>query len=361
MNYVLIIAKWLLIIEMVIVVIFVIFAYLLKLYFVLNGKHRNKQIIQFRKILQYSLENQKKLSHRNIKLFRKSVSNILILVNEFNLEYKDTEYWPELRQQVINEILRFKARHFAKSRNNFKKYLASRSFYFGIEKRDEPLIDNLLIDPILLVSLNASRVAFKYPSSKLINTIIDICSKGRRLQQSTFAFVIAEGLESFKKLITIIEERLNREEDPYVKTFCYHLLTQLPSHENAFSLAERDLESDNLELKLSVLDYLAHLNQKLAVTLISHCIDNKYWQVRVRAINLLGKLKDKASAQAIGEKLKDPQWWVRLRAAQALGELGDVGINILKSQSPEVDRYAYEAAQQVLISLQKAKEMRQLK
>lgn len=356
MNYVLIIAKWILIIEVVIVIIFVIFAYLTKLFFVLKDKQRKKQIIQFRETFKYVLENHKELSHKNIKYFRKSISNVLILMNEFQLEYKDTNYWSDLRQQVIKEVLRFKARHFAKSHDSFKKYLASRCFYFGIEESDELLIENLLKDPILLISLNASRVASKYPSSKLINTIIDNCSEGRRLQQSTFACVIAEGADSSKKLISIIKKRLNHEEDPYVKAFCYRLLTQLPSHEDALAQAERDLESDNLELKLTVLDYLAHLNRKTAITLILHCIDNKSWQVRVRAINLLGELKNEASAQAIGEKLRDREWWVRVRAAQALGKLGEVGINILKSQNPEVDRYAYEAAQQVLISLQKAEE-----
>ena len=84
--------------------------------------------------------------------------------------------------------------------------------------------------------------------------------------------------------------------------------------------------------------------------MIKEYLDDEQWQVRAAAAKSLGMIKDYSALQALGKKLSDKEWWVRIRAAEALGELGDEGAQILKDQSMEKDKYAYEAASQVLLS-----------
>lgn len=46
--------------------------------------------------------------------------------------------------------------------------------------------------------------------------------------------------------------------------------------------------------------------------------------------------------------LHDKEWWVRVNAAHALLKKGKEGMDILKQQSPKLDRFAYDAAQEAL-------------
>jgi len=332
--------------EVGIIILFVLFAYAAKLNQYFKARVHSAKRLKLRRIIQRVSQKGRSFSLKEFRHFKREIHFTLDMIAEFDESIIRPINWEDLKQSLIANSLLPKARVYALSKNMYRRYLAIQCFQYGPLATDEASIIRLMHDKILLISLNAARIAFKFPSIGLINSMIDAFSQGRRLQQSVYAYAIHD--ETSNQIVPIIEERLTEEKNPYTKAFCYRLLLQFPSTLLIVPSAEQDIESEVLDLKLAVINYLAHQNQQNSVSIIRKFANDSHWEVRAAVVRLLGVLNDSSSIGNIGEKLKDKEWWVRFRAAEALAALGQKGIDILKEQDPKSDRYAHEVAELIL-------------
>lgn len=348
MEIILVIAKWMLGIEIVITISFIALVYIIKLYQVLTSHDGEKLFDEIEAHLKETMNSGRELTRKDKKLLSKAVLVTLKIARHFDAEEKFKQQWEPIRTYIINSVMLPIMRKYYKSRKVYKRYYAAHLFYYYYTPEDAPKVISLIKDPALIISIEASRLGFRMASSELVNASIDVFAKYRRLQQSVFSLIATDCHEEVE---TIIFERIANEKNPYIKAFCYKLLLRFPAVQDHSEQVQRDLDSETLELRLAALNYSAH--NRHSVKLLPKFLVDKQWQMRSTAAKMLGIVKDKTSIEALGNALKDPEWWVRIRAAESLKEMGADGIKVLEKQSPEIDKYAYEAAIQVLMNEKK--------
>ncbi|MBA2654795.1 MAG: HEAT repeat domain-containing protein [Gammaproteobacteria bacterium] len=342
--------KWAAIVEICLVILLIVFAYSAQFYYRKKAERRVITTADMEKLfVSLASTSEQNISHE-LNFFKKNLPVLLQILPR--IEAQSLPHWPSIQVILVEKILKPKARRYAKSRRWSKRYFAVRCFSYGWDARDEPLLAKLIVDHTFLISLNAALVAVKKPTQSLVDTLIDFYSKGRRLQQSIFS---AKFVESDPAIGAMVSKRLAVETDPYILAFCYSLLTKLPVPDEMCPTVIRDINSAVIDLKIAALKYLAHQGPK-TTKIIRRYLSDEHWQVRVVVIKLLSALKDYESLDIIGKSLQDEAWWVRMDAAQALMSFGEKGEAILRSQDPEVDRYAYEVATRILQTSKQLKE-----
>ncbi len=339
------IVKIIAITELILVVLLLILSYGMKIFFHFKEKHNIKISTHIDQQLEATFNGQIKLSDTMINFFKSHLLTFLINLSHFEAKKNQFINWDNVIKQLSDVILKPQARVLSTSRQWFKRYLAVLCFSYGFDPEDGKLLKKLLNDDNLLISINTARVIAEFPLPELITAVVYSFAKGRRLQQAANAEILAKGSQDFSPAII---EILQKTQDPYVKSFCYRLLTQLLSSDQICSTAESDVLSENITLKIAVLNYLGAIKNKAADTIILKFIHDPHWEVRAVVTRILGERGDESAIAELEKSLKDPIWWVRVNAANSLLKLGKKGIAVLKAQSPEIDRYAYETAQEVL-------------
>ena len=111
---------------------------------------------------------------------------------------------------------------------------------------------------------------------------------------------------------------------------------------------EKDLHSEEMELKLAAARALGNQPSQRAITCLKDLLSDDLWVVRATAAKSLGRIGDNLVVPHLVKGLRDREWWVRMNSAVSLGQLGDLGKQMLRLQDPDVDPYAYDMAQYVL-------------
>lgn len=309
----------------------------------INTTQTERNLLETKNVLKESIKSADNKVIENYKQRWKQSDILLKVIAELDIETKDNSNWLSIRERLLQEIILPLARSNCNSKRWLNRLFAAQSFELLAEKEDASCIEKLLNDKIPLVNLYAALAILKMGNADLINKILDKMANVRRFSRTIHANLFYK--ISYDK-ITIIEERLRQEKDPYVRSVCYILLamfSQTPNHNIL-----RDIESENLELKISAFKYLVSSNPEAAYKQAIAFLNDNHWQLRVVAINVLSKLKQKDAMQLIAKKLVDPSWWVRFDAAKSLLEFGEKGREILIAQNPAKDIFAYETAQFIL-------------
>lgn len=344
------IATWIRVIviaQAIALVVIVILAFLLR--FRTRMKHYRMQMLtrKIHAILASDSQYQQKMEQSTATLFKKNPAILLKVVQQLDREL-DTEHWKSLRSYLIKYIILPNARRCACSPNWEKRYLACRAYQLGIHLQDVDIIRKLIDDSAAIISIHAALIAIHYSSEVLVNAVITSFAKGRHIQQSLCA-QLASNANPY--LIQFVNARLLRELDPYVKVFCYEMLSNLAFQIKPIGLVHQDIYASNLELRLAAMMYLSIHDVPAATTLLLTFIEDPLWQVRARAVKLLGNIGDPAYAELLEVGLHDSEWWVRMNTAETLARLGVRGVRVLKRQTVKADRFAYEAAREVLTTL----------
>lgn len=202
----------------------------------------------------------------------------------------------------------------------------------------------------MLIAINAAKILITKPNATAVNTIIDVFSAGRRLQQSVCSELLTE---HHKDIAPFVISRLEHEEDTYVKVFCYRLLSRLPNQELICGPAKKDILAHSADLKIAALYYIHHTTDPEKNVLINSLAQDPNWEVRAIIAKLLSFYKEEQSLIHLETLLGDKQWWVRLNAAQALVHHEARGLLILQQQHPAHNKEAFEVAQKIVHSLER--------
>lgn len=339
-NYAL---KIIIIAEFTLVILLIIFAYLLKLYFSLKVRNKNICKYELEKYLNKLIKEKTEFVKKMIRRRWRKVEIMLPVIDKF--EKKRQQGWLNIRDKLLAEILLPIARKNAYSTVWLKRYMAVKCFLHKVEENDQEIVIDLLSDRVPIVAINAIPLAFKLKSTRAIEKIIKNIAAERRLSQTVF---LREFEGSQEVVFPIIKKMLHHEKDPYIRATCYRLIKIFPKKYYIGQYIKKDIKSKVLELKLTAIRSLTHAPKSQAEPILNALLKNKVWQVRVAAIQSLGDFKDPKYIFTITSCLEDPTWWVRFNAANALKKYGERGIKILSSLDPEKDLYAFEAAQHVL-------------
>lgn len=338
------IIKVIAIVQVILVVLLLGLAYGLKLYMRTKSNRMLRVSQRLKKSLDKGIKRPKTFTISPLKLYQQNQVLLLELIQAYDAT-QDSSNWQIIRKQVLNTIILPNARRYARSKQWTKRYIASQSFKLTMHPDDMNILKILIDDPVAIISIHSALIAVHYNSQFLVDAVITSFAKGRHIQQSLYAQLVSA---NSPYLVDFVHNRLYREQDPYVKIFCYRMLSNVAMHIELIDLAFSDMHSQHLELRLAAMVYVYTHDSEKAAPLLVTFLEDELWEVRARAAKLLGKIGKKTFAQPLETCLHDKAWWVRINAAEALAALGPSGVSLLKKQVASVDQYAYDAATEVL-------------
>lgn len=330
-------------VEIALVVFIIILAYALKYYFYRKANNDKRISNQIQESIVSAVASQSSLSESTFPKSWKRLDIILPLF--FKLDSTiDSPHWPEMKATMARTILLPVARKKFDSRRWMNRLYSAQCFELAMEDQDEAIISFLLEDKIPLVHLHAAIAAIKFSSASLINLVINAMAKKRRLSQTVYLKVFDLAAPHSQQFII---DRLNTENDPFIRATCYKILMNFKDKLPAIDTTN-DINANNMELRLAAIRYTAFADKSHAVPLLVSLLSDTRWEVRAASNRLLGELNATQAIDEISHCLKDQVWWVRVNAANTLKSFGEIGIKVLNEQDPSVDLYAYETAMHVL-------------
>lgn len=348
MDRILEIVKFFAILQLILIAMMLLLMYLTRGWMKYREKQIPKKRLLLKTILDIHLNEQQPLTPKATKVLKKSLPLTIDILNTWNqADNYEQQRIQSVSLQLQNKVLLPAARGYARSRNWLKRFLAIQSYSFGFEDQDETRLLRLLQDPTMLVSINAAMVGTKAGSDAMVNAMLTFFSKVRRLQQSVFADIVAR---SNREIAPIIVRRLETESDIWTRVFCYRLLARLPACTLEPPL-QIDFETGNTDLKIAVLHFIKHHMEADNSAIVFKACDSSQWEVRASGAQIAGFIPGEKSLHFLTQLITDSNWWVRINAARALAGLGQPGITVLKHQSPEKDRFAFETAETILKTL----------
>ncbi|MFA5959621.1 MAG: HEAT repeat domain-containing protein [Tatlockia sp.] len=341
----LVVIKIIVIMQLSAIFFFVLFMYLVKSYFVTNARKKNKAYHKMTVEFIHYFDEKLPFPARKIKAYRKAIEGVLQVLKEMEYTHGELPTFPTFVHQVSEAVLRPVAKIKYQSRKWLDRYYAVRCYGYGFLPEDEVRIAKLLQDDALIVSIHAAQLGVDSGDSMLVNYMITIFAKGRHLQQSFFSQVL--NLKHCD-ISDIVVERIREEDNPYVKLFCYRLMSRMGCSKWINTIKD-DLETEAIDLKVGVLDYLCFCTDPQKNALLYANATSSAWVVRAAVAKALSTVHTRESIELLSHLLTDNEWWVRINSANSLYQLGDAGIAVLEAQSPAQDKFAYETAQKVLL------------
>lgn len=281
------------------------------------------------------------------KQYRKYLALLLPIIKETD-KTVTTVMWQQTRDQLMTQLLLPFAHKAKNSTQWYQRYLACQVFQLFLPDEEIDAAALLLKDDFPLVALNATRIALQQNSQALIDAMIDNFSQNRRLQDALF--LQANTIESHT--LPLVTNRINREQDPYIRVFCYRILSTHPSQPQMVDDIETDLDAANIDLQIAAINYQVLTHPQQTTPLLHQKLHNPHWEIRAKAAQLMGKIGDLSALTLLNQSLRDTSWWVRMNSAEALAQLGPSGIAILEQQSPSIDQFAYDVAKRILAKIQ---------
>lgn len=335
--------EWIIKIEILFVILLIIVTYVLKYYFVVKAKKIKRISDEIETHLITTVQENKPV---NAELFPKEWRRLDILLQllfKLDLTIKSPS-WTGIKQNIADVILLPIARKKYKSHFWMNRLLSIQCFELWMEMQDEDIVCKLLEDKIPLVHLHATIAAIKFSTIKLVNLVINIMSKRRRLGQAVYLKVFEIATPETKEYV---EERLKTEKDFFVRATCYKILMTFKEYNTAIDTST-DVHSSNMELRLAAMRFTSLAQKSESIPLMISLLSDPQWEVRAASNRILGELHASEAIPEISNGLRDKNWWVRVNAANTLKGFGEAGLQILNAQDPVKDRYAYETAMHVL-------------
>lgn len=331
--------KYIIIIEVFLIIMLVIGTYVAKAYFIIHDNKNSRISVEIRDYLAVFESQGEGFVLKDFKKSWKKINLIVPAIHEIDKANKNM-LWEHARKKFILNILLPLARKAAVKSDWIYRFYASESFSMMSQRTDEPIIAKLIQDTVPLVFYSSINAAIQNRFEKCLNEVITRMTTENWLTKAIF-------LQAFDNAPTttrfMIERRLMSSADPLVRSTCYNILIRYPFGKVRWDYSS-DLNGRNVNLKISTIKYIAHVEKKSALPLLIKYLKDPMWEVRTATLRCLSEIGSVEAIPEIIPCLEDPHWWVRFAAAQTLNNLGPVGRKALEAQGvilgPEVNRIA---------------------
>jgi HEAT repeat protein len=330
--------------EFIVVFMIIFLLYIIKINMLMKSKKAKKNFNKLKSYCEKCIVSEKKIDSGIIDDDLIGLDVLVSVLTELDSEQQDNSFWfNKLRYEFLLEYVLPMARLLALSGNGFNKMSAARAFRLIAEKEDENIIVDLIRNPNRAICLALQYSALQLPTEKVIDALIDAM-----VSMKLIAFT--EVIENFDQLpgatVTYVSNRLDYEKNTLKRTICYRILER-----NRASLPQcinKDINSKDLELVLSVIDYLKVCDKNSAVPILIAKFSDSRVPVRIAAMHALQKLHAVGSVLDIAALLNDASYLIRLRAAFVLKNLGEEGLSILSKIINCKDHIANREVEEVL-------------
>lgn len=297
--------------------------------------YRDRRNAELRKSIEESLLNllvtKQPLKVSEYKRKWRKISLLMPILFKFDKEHASVD-WELMRTELLDKIILPLARRASRRHLWSLRYFAAEAFSQRFEKSDEKTIIRLVKDRVPLVSMHAVPAALAIGSEAAVNAIITLMSKQSLPTQKTY-------LRSFShspaNTHTIVERRLLSTSEPSIRAVCYNILAKFPAGNQNLDVSQ-DLKSDNLNLRISALNYAAYTRSGDTVAILLSALKDPSWQVRLIALHYLKAFHPSEALHAVADLLHDSEWWVKMGAASALKAFGDKGKQLVHARTPEL-------------------------
>lgn len=302
-----------------------------------SAEHKKNKLKNF-------ILNELKNSHFNSSAILKQCKNIMSAYEAYEeLNLSASADWKSCAQKFVNQVLTPLAKKKYNNRSWVSRYYSAKIFSIS-DIECESQILSLLKDRVKIVNFEAIRAGGVKATQKICDALINIIAGNRRKSYGLYFYLLPEISE---EIPDFVYQRLQSENNPYVRSICYSLLLKYRSP-LALRAVDADYQSDIVDLKIEAIKYMATFDKARFEQKIKDMVSSQYWQAKVVMLQQMRKLEMKDQSNIVKELLSDKVWWVRLNAALTLKAFGEVGIAILKAISSQDDKFAFEIAKYVL-------------
>lgn len=326
--------------ELIIIAILIIIIYLTRITYKIAIKRKSKKIKQLRHSIVDCLSKKIYFDPQKIK-FDKHIKkrDLLNILEDFDRNFKGSS-WQAFKDDVSETLLLTKARKLASSRSWYRRNFASRCFDLCPKPKDEKIILKLLDDPLYLVNSKAASALVKLDSKEGIHKILTLMGLEYGFARISYEDILLKGTESTYKHIEKVAET---QKDLKTHLACLDTLDSLEMVITQPFLL-KDVESDNLELRLAATQVFAYNLQPDSEKILFKAMDDQNEDIRAVAANGLGHFANERNIQKLSQAMKDTSWKVRLQAAMSLKSMGEAGKKAMNQFDINNDKDAYEVA-----------------
>ena len=139
---------------------------------------------------------------------------------------------------------------------------AVRIFALAAKNTDETYLLYLLKDKIPVIKYASAHILGKMASAKGVDQILALMNSSSRLLRHPFQDALRKGKEPVRKILL---KYLEEEEDPKMRLNCIDLLKN-HMDEKIFNLIQKDLNSDNKNLKIATIKALGHFQSGKSIS-----------------------------------------------------------------------------------------------
>lgn len=331
------------IIEVIVILIAMVTAFFLHLYFSQKKKRELKIQKYLTDLLMTIHLEQKRFEPSDFKKKGVRLHHIVKVVKSLDDKISG-EKWEELKGLIGKEILKDKVHSYLHSRKWLKRAQAIQAAEMIRGGLDEEMITLGLNDPIPIVKILAVEGAVRLKTVRTINATLDAMSR----EESYARYPFRDGLlKGDVEVFQILADRLKTEDHPNLRACCLEIVSQKVGFIN-FNLIKNDLNSDKLQLRWWAIRALENYPTAESFEKLKEACHDKYWQIQALACRCLGMYGQADAIEILLHKMHSEHWMVRLNAAIALKNIGREGILALKSIDETADPLAYETACYVL-------------
>ncbi len=329
-------AENVIILEFVLVGAIIITTLTVKIYAFISLK-RNKNIkMHVEQYLHKIIHAKQQITKRSFPNKWKKI-NILLQVIEDIDKIHTSDDWEQVKTGLVKFVMLPLARKYVLSRHWTNRLYAARTFYLNSEESDDKLITRLINDKIPLVFLYAVKAALSSHSRSALDAMIKRMASVEWVNH----FIYLEAFEEFAlHERRLFEKQLKNTKDPAERAVCYKILLCFPPDPIQWDIS-KDINSSNLELKISAMKLISYVDRKAAIPLLVNLLTDDLNEVRLIALHRLDMLKAKEAIPNIAACLNDTDWSVKLSAAEALKNMGEEGDKVLKSQGTPLGKISF--------------------
>lgn len=329
--------------ELAVLSVLVLSLYFERIFFRHKRKKREADRAIFSQIIIDCLHNKKEWVPTHTSAFHRET--LLLTLEAYDHRLKGDE-WSVLRKKITKASLLPYARKWSNAFFWEKRNFCARCFSLCPLQEDQKKIIKLMNDRVFLVRSNAAIALTRLGQKKGIKKILEHMIVERGYGRFFYRDILLhEGaLETFE----LIEEIASEEQGHHsLHIECLNILSG-----KAMTLThpflQWDLASEDAKIRYAAVKVFARNPQKESAQILMQCMEDPVAEVRAEAAYGLGYFASKESIAKLESALSDNVWNVRLQAAWSLKRMGVMGVAILKQQSLQVNKSAFETVQYAL-------------